>query len=228
MMRTAEPGASHADALRRAEVLVPDAFHEGRPLNFWGGRWRRDGVAGLTAADAARAVRAGLNEHRTWSVAAPTERRLRVVAALEGLTAQREVLTALPGCATGLERSLAGVRDCVERLDGLLAGRAPLRGPVSNLAGRACPVPVLLEAVLVQALAGNAAIVNASTESAHALTLATDLAARHGVPLTLLHGGGAGVEAALTRQDVVGCVSYPDGAPRGVALVRAMTRRSVT
>ncbi|MBK1788327.1 aldehyde dehydrogenase family protein [Prauserella cavernicola] len=208
-----------------AGTVAPEAFRAGRPLNFWGGLWRADGVPELEAADAARAVRAGLNEHRTWTLAPLTERRLRVDATLDDLAAHRELLDRLAG-GGGFADGLAETRECAERIEGLIAGRDPLRGPVSNIAEAQCPAATLVHAMLVQVLAGNAAIVKATEPAGPALAIATALAARHGLPFTLLHGGGEGVDAALSRPDVVGCVSYPDGTRRGVSLVAAVTRRA--
>ncbi|RBM20343.1 hypothetical protein DI005_13360 [Prauserella sp. PE36] len=220
MTLTAEPGAGEVEA------VAPEAFDGGRPLPFWGGLFRPEGVPDLDAADAARAVRASLNEHRTWSFAPLTERKLRVLASLDALTGHRDLLASLPGVGPGLDECLEETRRCVEQVDGLLAGREPLRGPVTNLADRGCPAPVLVYAMFVQALVGNAVVVKAPEEAGHALALVTALAARHGVPFTLVHGGGPMVDAALTRPDVVGCVSYPDGTRRGLSLVGAVTRRA--
>ncbi|MFC4001934.1 aldehyde dehydrogenase family protein [Prauserella oleivorans] len=223
-----------------AEPVPPaavEAFHDGRPLNFWAGLWRRDGVPELGATDAARAVRAAFHQHRTWSLAPLTERTARVGGALRELTAHRDPLvTALAedtgatrrSAAAELDRCVAEVASCVERIDGLLAGRVPLRGPVSNLPDRDCPPSVVGFAMLVEALAGDAVIVRAPEDRGRFLTLVTALAARHRLPLTLVHGGDAGAEDALTRPDVVGCASYPRDPQRGAAVVRAVTRRAPT
>ena len=53
---------------------------------------------------------------------------------------------------TNIERS---VRWYVDGIEPMLAGRAPLDGPVSNIASWNYPMSVLVHAMLVQTLAGN-------------------------------------------------------------------------
>ncbi|PXY19575.1 aldehyde dehydrogenase family protein [Prauserella muralis] len=224
-----------ASMSERAATLAPEAFDGDRPLHYWAGLWRREGPAGLQPADAARAVRAAFNEHRTWSLAPLAERTARVTAALGDLDARRDLLahllaeetgTAVTAATAAVDRCLGGVRGQLAGIGQAVAGRVPLRGPVSNIPARDCPAPVLVRAALVQALAGNAAIVKApEAGGVRFLALAVALAGPHGLPLTLVAGGPA-VDDALGRLDVVGCVSHPVDAERGAALVRAVTRRA--
>ncbi|MEU3274105.1 hypothetical protein ABZ639_24975 [Saccharomonospora sp. NPDC006951] len=231
-----------------AGAVAPEAFAGGRTLHFWGGRWRAEGDPVLDASDTARAVRAALNEHRTWSVAGFEERRVRVSAAVESLTTHATLLAGTLGTAEAeraLERVLGAARRRIEEGDALLTGRFPLRGPVANIACRACPAPALLQALLTQALAGNAAIAGISgvpgpegrKERADGaggaggiafLTLAVALAAPHGLPLTLIRAEGAAAEAALSRPDIVGCVRYPDESEPDEALLSTVTRRAAS
>lgn len=219
-----------ADVYGRARVAAPEAFHDDRLLNFWGGRWRCDGtpvpavspldgteITGpsmLDAAAAAKAVRASLNEHRTWAFASSAERADRVLAALTDLAREHDLLallqawergTAWSPAAADVDRCLDGVR---EHLAESRRKQETLRGPVSNVGGEGGPLGVLLRAMLTQALDGVAALAKAPASGGVAcLTLAVALAARHGLPLTLVSGVDPGVTAALTRPDVVGRVA---------------------
>ncbi|ASR37491.1 hypothetical protein BAY61_23595 [Prauserella marina] len=236
---------SHAEA----GAVAPEAFAGGRTLHFWGGRWRAEGDPALDATDTARAVRAALNEHRTWSVAGFEERRTRVSAAVESLTAHGALLAGTLGTGAEAERAvhrvLGTTRQCADEGGALLTGRFPLRGPVANIASRACPAPALLQALLMQTLAGNAAIAGISGGRGPAgrkeradgaggaggsafLTLAVALAAPHGLPLTLVRAEGAAAEAALGRQDIVGCVRYPDESEPDETLLSTVTRRAAS
>jgi len=242
-----KPGTEWSTVYGRCQDLAPDAFHDDRLLSFWGGRWRLEGLPTaaispvdgsvltgpprLELVDATRAVRAGLNEHRTWSVAPLAERKARVSAALDDLAGQRELLALLLVWETGktwhsamfeVDRCLDGVRWHVEEIDAMLAGRDPLAGPVSNLASANHPMSVLLHAMFVQALAGNAVVAKAPADGGvHCLTLATALAARHGVPFTLVGGNGGELSAALVQSSMVGCVSFLGGRDsRGQAAAR--------
>ncbi|PRX46435.1 acyl-CoA reductase-like NAD-dependent aldehyde dehydrogenase [Prauserella shujinwangii] len=239
-----KPGTEWATVYARARAAAPEAFEDDRLLNFWGGRWRREGtpvpavspvdgteIAGppmVDAVAAAKAVRASLNEHRTWSFAPLTERRIRIAAALDDLAGHRDLLALLlvweigktwRSATADVDRCLDGVRWYLEQIDGMLADRRPLRGPVSNIASWNYPMSVLMHAMLVQALAGNAAIAKAPTDGGVAcLTLATALAARHGLPLTLISGSGPELSAALVRSDIIGCVAFVGGRHTGGAV----------
>ena len=89
----------------------------------------------------------------------------RVAAALDALTAHRDLLALLLvweigkpwrlACAD-VDRALDGVRWYVDEIDRQVAGREPLPGPVSNIASWNYPMSVLVHAELVQLLAGNA------------------------------------------------------------------------
>ncbi|MGH3520365.1 MAG: aldehyde dehydrogenase family protein [Haloechinothrix sp.] len=243
-----KPGTGWSAVYGRAQDAAPDAFHDDRLLNFWGGRWRREGspvpavspidgteVAGpplLDAETAPRAVRASLNEHRTWSLAPLSERKARVVAALDDLSEYRDLLALLlvweigktwRAATADVDRCIDGVYWYVEEIDGMLAGREPLPGPVSNIASWNYPMSVLMHAMLVQALAGNAAIAKAPTDGGvNCLTLATAVAARHGLPLTLFSGSGCELSAALVRSDMIGCLSFVGGRGTGGAVAAGL------
>ncbi|MBA0128328.1 aldehyde dehydrogenase family protein [Haloechinothrix sp. YIM 98757] len=238
MSLSVKPGTEWAAVYGRARAAVPEAFADDRVLNFWGGLWRQAGtpvpavspvdgtsVAGtlwLDAKKAAHAMRASLNEHRTWSVASLPERTTRVLAAVDEIAEHRELLSLLLMWELGktwraatrdVDECVHSVRWYADRLDGMLAGRAPLRGPVSNFGSWNHPLSVLMHAMLVQALAGNAAIAKTPAEGgAIGLSLAVALASRHGVPLTLVSGGGLELVPAMVHAEYLGCVSYLGGA----------------
>ncbi|GAB3503749.1 aldehyde dehydrogenase family protein [Amycolatopsis cihanbeyliensis] len=244
MTLAGKPGTSWTDVYGRARAAAPEAFDSERLLNYWGGRWRAEGTPSqatspldgraivgppkLAAPDATRAVRAGLNEHRTWSTASLAERKQRVLAALDELAARRDLLALLlvweigktwKSATADVDRCLDGVRWYCAEIDGMLAGRRPLRGPVSNIASWNYPMSVLMHAMLVQALAGNAAIAKAPTDGGvNCLTLATALVARHGLPLTLVSGSGAELSDALVRSPMIGCLSFVGGRGTGGAI----------
>ncbi|MEV6105594.1 aldehyde dehydrogenase family protein [Streptomyces sp. NPDC051940] len=245
---TLKAGTSWHDAWQRCLAVAPEAFRDDRVLNLWDGTWHADGsplpagspvdgspIAGpprLDAATAQQAVRAALDQHRAWRDVPLAERRARVGAALDALTEHRELLSLLLVWEIGkpwrlatadVDRAIDGVRWYVDGIDGLLGGRTPLPGPVSNIASWNYPMSVLVHAMLVQALAGNAVIAKTPTDGGVAcLTLACALAAREGVPLTLVSGSGGELSQALVRSPEIGCVSFVGGRDTGAAVATAV------
>ncbi|MGW3247493.1 aldehyde dehydrogenase family protein [Streptomyces sp. NPDC001070] len=236
-----KPGTAWTDAWRRCLQAAPEAFHDDRVLNLWAGTWQADGrvlpttspvdgtpIAGLPRLDAGtahRAVRASLDQHRAWCDVPLPERKARVAAALDALTEHRELLSLLLVWEIGkpwrlaqadVDRAVDGVRWYVDEIDGMLADRTPLPGPVSNIASWNYPMSVLVHAMLVQALAGNAVIAKTPTDGGLAcLTLACALIAREDVPVTLVSGSGGELSEALVRAPEVGCVSFVGGRDAG-------------
>ncbi|MEV5146495.1 aldehyde dehydrogenase family protein [Streptomyces sp. NPDC052727] len=243
-----KPGTSYADAWQRCLTVAPEAFREQDAGNLWAGVWHPDGrtlpattpvdgtpVAGAPRLDggtAQQAVRAALDQHRAWRHIPLPERRARVAATLDALAEHRDLLALLLVWEIGkpwrlaladVDRAIDGVRWYVEGIEPMLAGRAPLDGPVSNIASWNYPMSVLVHAVLVQALAGNAVIAKTPTDGGVAcLTLAAALAAREGVPLTLVGGSGRELNQALVRAPEIGCVSFVGGRDTGAAVATAV------
>ncbi|NYV74474.1 aldehyde dehydrogenase family protein, partial [Streptomyces sp. UH6] len=160
------------------------------------------------------------------------ERRARVAATLDALAHHRDLLSLLlvreigkpwrPATAD-VDRAIDGVRWYTENIDRMLDGRAPLDGPVSNIASWNYPMSVLVHAMLVQALAGNAVIAKTPTDGGvTCLTLACALAAREGVPVTLVSGNGGELSRALVRAPEIGCVSFVGGRDTGAAVATAV------
>ncbi|MFH9087281.1 aldehyde dehydrogenase family protein [Streptomyces sp. NPDC017673] len=243
-----KPGTSYADAWQRCLMVAPEAFREQGAGNLWAGVWRPDGrtlpattpvdgtpIAGAPRLDgdtAHQAVRAALDQHRAWRHIPLPERRARVAATLDALAEHRELLALLLVWEIGkpwrlaladVDRAIDGVRWYVDGIEPMLTGRTPLDGPVSNIASWNYPMSVLVHAALVQALAGNAVIAKTPTDGGVAcLTLAAALAAREGVPLTLVGGSGRELNQALVRAPEIGCVSFVGGRDTGAAVATAV------
>ncbi|MGW8377542.1 aldehyde dehydrogenase family protein [Streptomyces sp. ODS28] len=244
-----KPGMSWPDAWARCVALAPEAFGaDGRVRNLWNGTWHADGtplpstspvdggaLAGpplLDARSAGAAVRAALDQHRAWRHLALPERRARVAAALDALAEHRATLALLlvweigkpwKAAQADVDRALDGVRWYVDHIDGMLEGRAPLHGPVSNIASWNYPMSVLAHAMLVQALSGNAVIAKTPTDGGLCtLTLACALAVREGLPLTLLSGSGGELSEVLVRAPEIGCVSFVGGRDTGARVATAV------
>ncbi|MEV6109974.1 aldehyde dehydrogenase family protein [Streptomyces sp. NPDC051940] len=243
-----KPGTAWQDAWSRCLSTAPEAFHEDRVLNHWGGEWRRDGrlmpatspvdgspIAGLPRLNgpvAHEAVRSALDAHRAWRHVPLPERKARISAALDALTEHRTLLALLLVWEIGkpwrlaqadVDRAIDGVRWYVDEIDVMLADRTPLPGPVSNIASWNYPMSVLVHAMLVQALAGNAAIAKTPTDGGLAcLTLACALIAREDVPVTLVSGSGGELSEALVRAPEIGCVSFVGGRDAGGRVASAL------
>ncbi|MFE3825372.1 aldehyde dehydrogenase family protein [Streptomyces sp. NPDC059092] len=243
-----KPGTAWSDAWERSLAAAPEAFHDDRVRNLWAATWRSDGralpatspvdggpIAGpprLDGGAARQAVRAALDAHRAWRHIPLPERAARVGATLDALTEHRELLALLLVWEIGkpwrlaqadIDRAIDGVRWYVDGAGPMLQGRTPLPGPVSNIASWNYPMSVLVHALLVQALAGNAVIAKAPTDGGVAcLTLACALAAREGVPVTLVSGSGGELSEALVRAPEIGCVSFVGGRDTGARIATAV------
>src|SRR3989440_10640842 len=177
------PGTGWDETLRRAVARAPAGFADARLRTVAEGAWAAGGTPSplrtpvdgtvlvqlprLDAETASRAVRYAAQEHRTWSAVPLAERVARVEAALDALTGARDLLAMLLVWEIGkpwrlatadVDRALDGVRWYVTQIERQVAGREPLPGPVSNIASWNYPMSVLVHAVLIQLLAGNAVI----------------------------------------------------------------------
>ncbi|PRX91723.1 aldehyde dehydrogenase family protein [Allonocardiopsis opalescens] len=244
-----KPGTSWSETYDKAIAAAPEAFDADRVNNYWGGRWHTDGeprpatspidgteIAGppmLSRAAAEEAVRAATQEHERWSRLPLAERKQRVSATLDAWEAHRDLLSMMLVWEIGkpwrlatqdVDRAISGVRWYVEEIDRMMDGRVPLEGPVSNIASWNYPMSVLAHAMAVQALAGNAAIAKTPTDGGLAcLTLATALAAREGLPFTLVSGGGRELSPALVQSPHISCVSFVGGRDAGAQVATALT-----
>ncbi len=241
-------GTSWTETLERATAAAPEAFAPDRLRNLVAGEWSGAGspaplrtpvdgtpltnLARLDADTALRAVRHAAGEHATWADTPLAERKDRVVAALDALTAQRDLLALLLvweigkpwrlACAD-VDRCLDGVRWYVDQIDRMLADRAPLAGPVSNIASWNYPMSVLVHAELVQLLAGNAVVAKTPSQGgAVCLTVAHALMRRAGLPATLLSGAGEELSEVLVRAPEIGAVAFVGGRSNGGKVAAAL------
>ncbi|ROT33066.1 aldehyde dehydrogenase family protein [Micromonospora sp. HM5-17] len=236
-----KPGTAWEDCYARCLEAAPEAFHPDRLLNYWGRQWRRDGEPGpatspvdgtaiagpprLDAATATAAVRAAADAHRDWARVPLAERKARVSATLDALTAHRDLLALLLVWEIGkpwrlatadVDRCIDGVRWYVDEIDAMMVGRSPLPGPISNISSWNYPMSVIMHSVLVQVLAGNAVVAKAPTDGGvSCLTLACALAARHDLPVTLISGGGADLSPVLVAAPEIACVFFVGGRSAG-------------
>src|SRR5690606_19202648 len=232
-----KPGTEWDALYRRCRDAAPEAFAADRARNRWGGSWRTDGeprpahspvdgteIAGpplVGAAVAESAVRAAADEHRAWREVGLPERKARVRAAVQAWRQHRDTLALALGWEIGkpwrlacqdVDRAVSGVEWYLEEIDAMLEGRAPLDGPVSNIASWNYPMSVLAHAMCVQALAGNAAVAKTPTDGGLVcLTLAVALAVREGLPFTLVGGGGRELSPVLVGGPEVGGASFVGG-----------------
>jgi acyl-CoA reductase-like NAD-dependent aldehyde dehydrogenase len=246
-MRLASGTAWH-EVSERAVAAAPEAFSDGRPRNLVEGDWRASGsptpvrtpvdntvlthLPRLDADGARTAVTYAAGEHAEWAATPLAERKARVVAALDALTAHRDLLALLLvweigkpwrlACAD-VDRCLDGVRWYVDQIDRQVAGRDPLSGPVSNIASWNYPMSVLVHAELVQLLAGNAVIAKTPSQGgAVCLTIAHALMRRAGLPATLLSGSGEELSEVLVRAPEIGAVAFVGGRSNGGKVAAAL------
>ncbi|MGN9914350.1 aldehyde dehydrogenase family protein [Phytohabitans sp. LJ34] len=248
------PGTAWADALARAVAATPEAFDgtitssDVTLRNLTGGGWQPIGTPGtvrtpvdntalarlsrVDAGVARTAVTAAAAAHRVWATTPLAERKARVTAALDDLTAHRDTLALLLVWEIGkpwrlaradVDRALDGVRWYAEQIDRQVAGRDPLPGPVSNIASWNYPMSVLVHAELVQLLAGNAVIAKTPSQGgAVCLTVAHALMHRAGLPVTLLSGGGEELSEVLVRSPEIGAVAFVGGRSNGGKVAAAL------
>ncbi|WP_232303938.1 aldehyde dehydrogenase family protein [Pseudofrankia sp. DC12] len=244
-----KPGTGWNDVLARAEAAAPEAFRDGRLLNLWGGSWRPTGVplssavspvdgspiAGppmIELGEAREAIGAAQADHRAWREVPLAERRARVAATVEALETHRDTLAQLlvweigkPWrlARTDVDRAIDGVRWYLDEIGGMVAGRTSLPGPVSNIASWNYPMSVLMHTMLVQVLAGNAAIAKTPTDGGAAcLTLACALAHQAGLPVSLVSGPGSRLSGALVRAPEIGALAFVGGRSAGGQVAAAL------
>ena len=236
-----KPGTAWADVYARARAAAPEAFDADRILNLTSGEWRRSGTPGAHVTpvdgspiqgpprighdDVVAAITYAAGEHKAWGEVDLDERKAKVLAAVDAMTAERDTLALLLvweigkpwrlACAD-VDRALDGVRWYVEEIERQIAGRRPLPGPVSNIASWNYPMSVQIHAELVQALAGNAVVAKTPSQGGfHTLTLAHALMRRAGLPVTLLSGVGAELGNALISAPEIGALAFVGGRANG-------------
>jgi acyl-CoA reductase-like NAD-dependent aldehyde dehydrogenase len=241
MANTIAPGLEWSHLLGQLRAAAPEAFSsDGNVLNLIGGEWGHPGhgkhyatpVDGnelgrmpmIDLDTAKRAVRASAQEHEPWSKVDLDTRKARVASCLEQLRAHRDLIAHLLMWEIGkplklaqddVDRCISGVEWYIEAIDGMVHGRTPL-GVISNIASWNYPYSVLMHAVLVQVLAGNAIIAKTPTDGGtYALTLGFALARRAGLPVSLVSGSGGQLSDALVRNPDVACLAFVGGKSNG-------------
>ncbi|HEY7607497.1 MAG TPA: aldehyde dehydrogenase family protein, partial [Actinomycetes bacterium] len=239
--RAVRQGARWEDAYGRCRQVAPEAFDPDRVHNLWNGAWQAAGdpsdatspvdgspIAGppmLRLELGLEAVAAAAAEHRAWTGVDLDERRARVARCVDQLEVHRELLALLlvweigkpwRQALTSVDRTVSGVRWYLEEIEPMLSGRQPLAGPVSNIASWNYPLSVLVHAMLVQLLAGNAVIAKTPTDGGLcALTLSAALMRRCDLPVTLVSGSGSRLSPALVLSEDIGCLAFVGGRDAG-------------
>jgi acyl-CoA reductase-like NAD-dependent aldehyde dehydrogenase len=243
-----KPGTDWADLYARCMKAAPEAFDEDQVRNLWGGQWRRIGkpapavspvdetpVAGPPLLDhdqAVEAVEASVADHKMWIDVPLAERKQRVQACLDALGEHRELFGLLlvreigkpwKQAVTEVDRTLASTGWYLEEIDRMLEGRSPLPGPVSNIASWNYPINQLFFTMLIEALAGNAAVAKVPSEGGlAATTLAVELGRRAGLPFTLISGKGSQLSPVLVQTESLGALSFVGGRSVGGAIASAL------
>jgi acyl-CoA reductase-like NAD-dependent aldehyde dehydrogenase len=224
-------------------------FADDRLRNLHDGRWQDSGepaplitpvdqttlgqLSKVDEATALAAVAHAHEQHRQWAGVSLADRKARVLAAVEAMTAARDDLALVLAWEIGkpwklacadVDRALDGVRWYLDNIDEMLATdaegrpwqRRPLPGPVSNIASWNYPMSVLVHAELVQLLAGNAVVAKTPTQGgAVCLTVAHALMHDAGLPVTLLSGDGSTLSSALVRSGEIGALAFVGGRDNG-------------
>ncbi len=252
MAKMIAPGLDWPNLLSQLKAAIPEAFAaNGDPLNLIEGAWGHPGHGKhyYTAVDgselgripmldldtAKRAVRFAAQEHQQWSKVSLDTRKARVADCLEQLRTHRDLIASLLMWEIGkplklaqddVDRCISGVAWYLEQIDGMLEGRAPL-GLISNIASWNYPYSVLVHAVLVQALAGNAVIAKTPTDGGlFALTLGFALARRAGLPVSLVSGSGGALSDALVRNPDIACLAFVGGKTNGRDIAASLYDRA--
>lgn len=241
MAKTIAPGFEWPHLLSQLKTVAPEAFgSDGNPLNLIEGDWGHPGHGKhyYTAVDgselgrmpmieletAKRAVRFAAQEHERWAKVSHDSRKSQVAEALGQLRTHRNLIAHLLMWEIGkplklaqddVDRCISGVEWYLDQIDAMVAGRTPL-GVISNIASWNYPFSVLMHAVLVQALAGNAVIAKTPTDGGmFSLLLGFALARRCGLPVSLVSGSGGALSDALVRNPDVACLAFVGGKSNG-------------
>ncbi|MBT2558764.1 aldehyde dehydrogenase family protein, partial [Hymenobacter sp. ISL-91] len=251
MPKIVSPQVEFAHLLAQTKAAAPEIFTpDGRGfLNLMEGRWQAPGqprdfvspidgsVIGqlpmLDEATALRAVQAAKAEAAAWAATDLDERKRRVQDCLSQLLPHVELVGKLLMWEIGktyklgftdIDRAIDGVQWYVDNIEGMLGKRTPL-GLVSNIASWNYPMSVLLHAVLVQALCGNAVIAKTPTDGGFiSLSLTFAIARRCGLPVTLVSGSGGELSDVLVRNNAVDCLSFVGGRYNGRNIADALAQ----
>ncbi|MBC8084404.1 MAG: aldehyde dehydrogenase family protein, partial [Hymenobacter sp.] len=189
MPKIISPQVEFSGLLNQMKIVVPEVFSpDGKILNLLEGRWQQIGtpreftspVDGsqlgwmpmLNRETALRGVLFAKGEAAAWAATDLDERKRKVQDCLVQLRQHVELTGRLIMWEIGktyklgftdIDRAIEGVQWYVDNIEGMLGQRKPL-GLVSNIASWNYPMSVLLHAVLVQVLAGNAVVAKTPTD----------------------------------------------------------------
>ena len=242
------PTADWSKIRQDTAAQAPEAFtSDGHVLNLLEGEWSNPGsgrhyesaidgrslghIPMLDLQTARGAVKFAKSEAAGWAAVDLDERKRRVSLCLDGLREQRELIALLLVWEIGkpyaqalmdIDRCISGVEWYLENIESMLERRRPL-GLISNIASWNYPMSVLMHAVLVQVLAGNASISKTPTDGGlYALTLAHAVARRAGLPVSLVSGSGGQLSDALVRNEFVDCLAFVGGKTSGGAIAASL------
>ncbi|MEM9896085.1 MAG: aldehyde dehydrogenase family protein [Bacteroidota bacterium] len=238
--------------LKNLKKACPEAFSaQGDVLNLIKGKWQNEGnlkpfVSGidgtilgnypmLRTAEGKEAVQFCASEFKDWSKVDLDKRKELVIATLDDMEKQKELLAYLLvweigkpylQALDGVNRCIDGVRWYVDNIETMLGKRKPL-GVISNIASWNYPLSVLVHACLIQVLAGNSVIAKTPSDGGlWSLTLCFALAKRHGLPVSLISGSGGVLSEALVTHDAVDCLSYVGGKSNGRMIANSLYNKS--
>ncbi|AYA36677.1 aldehyde dehydrogenase family protein [Hymenobacter oligotrophus] len=248
MPKIISPEVAFAGLVAQVKQVAPEIFDpSGRYLNLLEGRWQEPGkpqdfvspidgsvLGALPMLDrdtALRAVTFANAEADKWAKTDLDERRRRVQDCLDQLRQQADLVGKLLMWEIGktyklgftdIDRAIDGVQWYVDNIEDMLGNREPL-GVVSNIASWNYPMSVLLHAVLVQVLCGNAAVAKTPTDGGFiSLSLTFAIARRCGLPVTLVSGSGGELSDVLVKNDAIDCLSFVGGRYNGRNIADAL------
>lgn len=252
MSKIIAPVCEWSHLLAQLRSVVPEAFNsEGHVLNLIEGTWGWPGhgkhystpidgtelgrMPMIDLETAKRAVRFAAREHETWARTDLDERRQRVRETVDNLRKHRDLIAYLLMWEIGkpyqlacddVDRCLDGVEWYIDQIEWMLSNRQPL-GLISNIASWNYPYSVLVHAVLVQTLAGNAIIAKTPSDGGlFALTLGFAIARRAGLPVSLVSGSGGALSDALVRNADVACLAFVGGKTNGRDIAASLYDRN--
>lgn len=241
MSKIISPLVEQSRVLAEMKAAVPEVFDvQGRLVNLVEGQWKYSGnpmpfispvdgsVLGhlpmLQQERAAKAVKFAAEEAQEWAKVDLQTRKAMVQQAVDALTEHRELIAKLlmweigkpwKQALTDIDRCNEGVQWYIDNIEGMMEERTPI-GLVSNIASWNYPMSVLMHAVLVQMLAGNAAIAKTPTDGGFmSLSVGFALARRQGLPISLVNGSGGALSEILVRNAAVDCFSFVGGRTTG-------------
>ncbi|SHJ27201.1 Acyl-CoA reductase [Hymenobacter daecheongensis DSM 21074] len=249
MPKIISPQVEFSGLLSQMKTITPEVFSaDGKFLNLLEGRWQEIGTPRefispidgtqlgwmpmLSRETALRAVQFAKGEAPAWAATGLDERRAKVQECLNLLRQHVELIGKLVMWEIGktyklgftdIDRCIDGAQWYLDTIEGMLGQRKPL-GLVSNIASWNYPFSVLLHAVLVQALCGNAVIAKTPTDGGFiSLSLAFALARRCGLPVTLVSGSGGELSDVLVKHAAIDCLSFVGGRYNGRNIADALS-----